>query len=44
LSYKEFLELVKSLAEELKQHSEVVGDLGLLQVNNKELILIIAIN
>lgn len=42
-SYIEFLELVKSLSEELKQHSEVVGDLGLLQVNNIQFMLLINI-
>lgn len=29
------MELLKKLSEELKQYSEVVGDLGLLQVNSK---------
>lgn len=35
INYKEFISLVKSLSEELAQNSEVVGDVGLLQVNIK---------
>lgn len=31
-NYKEFFGLVKKLSDELTQYSEVVGDLGLLQV------------
>jgi len=33
LSYEEFNGLINCLSEELNQYSEVVGDLGLLQVS-----------